>query len=409
LAQSHVNWAQREDGPGKTSRTPPARPLCLRDVERIVIFGKGGIGKSTISCGISASLAAAGTRVLHVGCDPKHDSTAALLRGRLIEPVIDRIEKVKGVRAEDIVVRSPLGVDCVEAGGPAAGVGCGGRGITRMLEIFAEAELLDASKYDLALYDVLGDVVCGGFAAPLRRGIGEKVLIVTSEELMALYAANNIARAVVHYANNGIALAGLVVNLKDPNADRRVVERFAERINTRVLAWIPRDPLVREAEYNRTTVVEAFPQAEISRTLRELAERIYAERVADRPLPTPMNEEEFHIGARARFRSDLEHDAAEALAREQAAAEAELSDARRGAKIVEDGEVSVRASALNRGEALAAAKAKREAEAARFATELRAGARAIRLGLVSAEEAVSRLRAAFPEQAGDLDARELWA
>jgi nitrogenase iron protein NifH len=223
-------------------------------MERIVIFGKGGIGKSTISCGISASLAAGGKRVLHVGCDPKHDSTTALLRGKLIEPVIDRIEKVKGVKAEDIVVRSPLGVDCVEAGGPAAGVGCGGRGITRMLEIFNEAELLDESKYDLALYDVLGDVVCGGFAAPLRKGIGEKVVIVTSEELMALYAANNIARAVVHYANNGIALAGLVVNLKDPNADRKVVERFAERINTRILAWIPRDPLIREAEYNRTKI-----------------------------------------------------------------------------------------------------------------------------------------------------------
>lgn len=367
-------------------------------MERVVIFGKGGIGKSTISCGISASLAAAGKRVLHVGCDPKHDSTAALLRGKLIEPVIDRIEKVKGVEAEDIVVRSPIGVDCVEAGGPSAGVGCGGRGITRMLEIFNEAELLDERKYDLALYDVLGDVVCGGFAAPLRRGIGEKVLIVTSEELMALYAANNIARAVVHYANNGIALAGLVVNLKDPGADRQVVERFAARINTRILTWIPRDPLVREAEYQRTTVVEAFPHADISRTLRELAERVYAERVADRPLPTPMNEEQFHVGARARFRADHEHEAAAALAAEQAEAGAVLRDA---------GELSVGVSSLTRGAAVSAARAAREAEAARYAAELRAGIRAIRLGLVSVEEALSRLRAAFPSHARELGAREL--
>jgi nitrogenase iron protein NifH len=374
-------------------------------MERIVIFGKGGIGKSTIACGISASLAAAGKRVLHVGCDPKHDSTTALLRGKLIEPVVDRIEKVKGVKAEDIVVRSPLGVDCVEAGGPAAGVGCGGRGITRMLEIFNEAELLDASKYDLALYDVLGDVVCGGFAAPLRRGIGEKVVIVTSEELMALYAANNIARAVVHYANNGIKLAGLVVNLKDPDADRKVVERFAERINTRIMAWIPRDPLIREAEYNRTTVVEAFPQSSISLTLRALAERIYTEPVDDRPLPTPMNEEQFHVGARARFRMDLEQEMAETVALEQAQAEAVL----RQPKMVEDGEVSVRAASLLRGESLAAAKAKREAEAARFATEMRAGARAARLGLISVDDAVSRLREAFPEQACELGARELLA
>jgi nitrogenase iron protein NifH len=391
-------------------------------MERVVIFGKGGIGKSTISCGISASLAAAGKRVLHVGCDPKHDSTTALLRGKLIEPVIDRIEKIKGVKADDIVVRSPLGVDCVEAGGPAAGVGCGGRGITRMLEIFNEAELLDESKYDVALYDVLGDVVCGGFAAPLRRGIGEKVLIVTSEELMALYAANNIARAVVHYANNGIALAGLVVNLKDPGADRKVVERFAERINTRILAWIPRDPLIREAEYNRTTVVEAFPQAPSSLTLRALAERIYGESVTDRPLPTPMNEEQFHVGARARFRLDLEQEVAEAVALEQAQAEAVLALRRRPEpepsrgeavlrppKIVEDGEVSVRAASLLRGDAVAAAMAKREAEAARFATELRAGARAARLGLISADEAVSRLRAAFPEHARELGTQELLA
>lgn len=377
-------------------------------MERIVIFGKGGIGKSTISCCISASLAAAGKRVLHVGCDPKHDSTAALLRGRLIEPVIDRIEKVKGVTAEDIVVRSPLGVDCVEAGGPAAGVGCGGRGITRMLEIFNEAELLDEAAYDVALYDVLGDVVCGGFAAPLRKSIGEKVLIVTSEELMALYAANNIARAIVHYANNGIALAGLVVNLKDPSADRKVVERFAERINTRILAWIPRDPLIREAEYNRTTVIEAFPAAPISIALRELAERVFAESVADRPLPTPMNEAEFHVGARARFRSDLEQEVAEAVAAEQSRAEAELASARRP-KVVEDGEVSVRASSLTRGELLAAAKARREAETARFQAELRAGARAARLGLISADEALARLRAAFPEHAGALGPRELLA
>ena len=110
-------------------------------MEKLVVFGKGGIGKSTVSCGISASLAASGRRVLHVGCDPKHDSTTALLRGRMIEPVIDRIEKIKGVTIPDIVVRSPLGIDCVEAGGPAAGVGCGGRGITRMLEIFHDCLL----------------------------------------------------------------------------------------------------------------------------------------------------------------------------------------------------------------------------------------------------------------------------
>ncbi|MEI8259232.1 MAG: AAA family ATPase, partial [Deltaproteobacteria bacterium] len=168
-------------------------------MERIVFFGKGGIGKSTTSTNVSASLAAMGQRVLHVGCDPKHDSTVALLGGQLLEPVVDKIQSTEGITPEDIVTRSALGIDCVEAGGPEAGVGCGGRGITRMMEIFNAAQLLTSNRYDVSVYDVLGDVVCGGFAAPLRKGIGEKVIIVASEEVMAMYAANNIAKAVCHY------------------------------------------------------------------------------------------------------------------------------------------------------------------------------------------------------------------
>lgn len=365
-------------------------------MERLVVFGKGGIGKSTISCGISSSLAAAGQRVLHVGCDPKHDSTAALLRGKMIEPVVDRIEKIKGVAIEDIVVRSSLGVDCVEAGGPAAGVGCGGRGITRMLEIFNEAGLLDEGRYDVALYDVLGDVVCGGFAAPLRRGIGNKVVIVTSEELMALYAANNIARAVVHYANNGIALAGLVVNIKDQGADRGVVERFAAHINTDILAWIPRDPLIREAEYKRTTVVEMAPEAPISKTLRGLADHVIGLDVSNTPLPTPYDEESFYNGARSRFRDISE-------------AELELEERAAGRPPIIEGAAEVAARSLTGGPALTAARARKQAEIAAYRKEMRAGARAVNLGLVSADEAVRRLREAFPERAGQLDERELLA
>ena len=359
-------------------------------MEKLVVFGKGGIGKSTVSCGISASLAASGRRVLHVGCDPKHDSTTALLRGRMIEPVIDRIEKIKGVTIPDIVVRSPLGIDCVEAGGPAAGVGCGGRGITRMLEIFHEAGVLEPGRYDVALYDVLGDVVCGGFAAPLRRGIGNKVVIVTSEELMAMYAANNIARAVVHYADNGIALAGLVVNIKDPEADRSVLERFAAQLNTTILAWIPRDPLIREAEFKRTTVVEMAPEAPISKILRKVAEDIIALDVSNAPLPTPFDEQSFYEAARTRFRDDACADAS--------------SD--QPPPIVEDA-AEVAATSLTRGASVSAARARRQAEAERYRKELQAGARAVSLGLVGAGEAVRRLREAFPERAAELCEREL--
>jgi nitrogenase iron protein NifH len=361
-------------------------------VERITLFGKGGIGKSTIACGITASLAASGRRVLHVGCDPKHDSTAALLGGQMIEPVIDRITAVKGVSVEDIVVRSPLGIDCVEAGGPAAGVGCGGRGITRMLEIFEEAGLLAPDRYDLALYDVLGDVVCGGFAAPLRRGIGEKVVIVTSEELMSLYAANNIARAVVHYHSNGIALAGLVVNLKDPDADRHVVERFAERINTKILAWVTRDPLIRQAEFERTTVIESAPLSPIAQTFRELAEQLYALDVRGTPLPTPMEEEQFYLAARSRFRADVPIEPTKPRAAKPPPERAE-----------------VREASLTRGPAVAAAKVRKQVEAERYVHELKAGARAVRLGLVGADEALRRLQAAFPEHARTLTREELLA
>ena len=270
-------------------------------MEKLVIFGKGGIGKSTLATSLSASLAAQGRRVLHVGCDPKHDSTAALLGGRMIEPVIDRIERVKGVTRDDIVTRSHLGVDCVEAGGPGAGVGCGGRGITRMLEIFREAALLKPGVYDVTLYDVLGDVVCGGFAAPLRRGVGEKVIIVASEELMALYAANNIAKAVVHYATNGIGLAGIVFNLKNNDTDRATLQRFAALLNARVLGYIPRDPLIREAEYRRKTVIEHAPASKVARRFAELARHVLELELAGQPLPTPLSERDFYELARQKF------------------------------------------------------------------------------------------------------------
>jgi len=145
-----------------------------------VIFGKGGIGKSTLACGLSASYAAMGQRVLDVGCDPKHDSTAPLLGGRMIEPVVGRLLQIRGATPEALVERSPLGIDCVEAGGPTAGVGCVGRGVSRMLELFDEGKLLEDGRYDVARYDVLGDVICGGFAAPLRKAVGELVVIVAS-------------------------------------------------------------------------------------------------------------------------------------------------------------------------------------------------------------------------------------
>ena len=277
-------------------------------MERLVFFGKGGIGKSTTAANVSATLAGLGHRVLHVGCDPKHDSTVGLLGGQLLEPVVDKIKTLDGITPADIVVRSPLGIDCVEAGGPEAGVGCGGRGITRMMEIFKAAQLLAPERYTAAVYDVLGDVVCGGFAAPLRKDIGEKVVIVASEEVMAFYAANNIAKAVVHYADNGIHLAGIIINMRDNNEDRGPAERFARLIGSEILGFIPRDPLIREAEYRRVTVVEHAPASPIARVFRELTRKILEVDVRRLRVPTPLSEADFYDYTRRRFEAPPRRD-----------------------------------------------------------------------------------------------------
>ncbi|MBI3564475.1 MAG: AAA family ATPase [Elusimicrobia bacterium] len=270
-------------------------------MNRIAVFGKGGIGKSTFSANLAAAYARRGLRVLLVGCDPKHDTTNALTEGAPIRTAIEHsafMDSGKG-GVEGLVVRGRLGVDCVEAGGPEPGIGCAGRGISRMIEMLEEAGYLRPGRYDAAVFDVLGDVVCGGFAAPLREGMADKIVIVTSEELMSLYAANNIARAVRNYSANGAVLAGLVANLRDPDADREAVARFAGLIGTKVLAWMDRDPAVRRAEYRRETVVESAPASGFAKAVEALADALAAE--AEAPVPTPLSDERFGLLSRVGF------------------------------------------------------------------------------------------------------------
>jgi len=242
-------------------------------MERIAFYGKGGIGKSTIAAGVSLALARQGLRVLHVGCDPKHDSTATLVRDGRIKTVIDQIfSRPSGeLGLEDLIMPGKHGIACVEAGGPEPGVGCGGRAISRMFEIFDELGLIDPKRYDAAIFDILGDVVCGGFAAPLRAGISPKVVIVASEEMMAGYAANNISKAVLNYLHNGVCLAGLVVNLRDNKADRNPIQRLAEALGTRILAEIPRTPKIQQAELLFQSILDFAPNTKAARTIRELA------------------------------------------------------------------------------------------------------------------------------------------
>jgi nitrogenase iron protein NifH len=260
-------------------------------MERLAFYGKGGIGKSTIAAGVSLALAQAGHRVLHVGCDPKHDSTACLVEQSPIVTVIDQIfDQPSGqLRSEDLIMKGKHGIDCLEAGGPQSGVGCGGRAISRMFEVFDELELISPARYDVAVFDVLGDVVCGGFAAPLRAGIAPKVAIVASEEMMAGYAANNIAKAVLHYQHNGVCLAGLVLNLRDNQADRAPIERLATRLGTRILCQVPRTPEIQQAELERQSILEAGPDTEASRTIRALAEELLALDRSACPTPEPLD------------------------------------------------------------------------------------------------------------------------
>ncbi len=271
-------------------------------MHKIAIFGKGGIGKSTLSANLAVVFARQGRRVLLVGCDPKHDTTVAVTEGKPIPTVVEQSMFMGGRgNLARLVVTGRHGIDCVEAGGPEPGIGCAGRGVSRMIEVLEEAGGLKDDRYDIILFDVLGDVVCGGFAAPLRKGLADRVCIVMSEELMALYAANNIARAVRNYTSNGVRLVGMVANLRDPGADRESVERFATLIGTRVLTFLPRTTVVRQAEYKRLTVVEHAPEAEITQQIEALAAELLRIEPDSTPAPTPLSDERFHQLSRQAF------------------------------------------------------------------------------------------------------------
>lgn len=260
-------------------------------MQRIAFYGKGGIGKSTIAAGVSLALAERGRRMLHVGCDPKHDSSLTLLDGAVATTVIDQLfsQPTGALRPEHLIMPGKLGIDCIEAGGPESGVGCGGRAISRMFEVLEELGVFSAERYDAVTFDVLGDVVCGGFAAPLRAGVAPKVVIVASEEMMAGYAANNISKAVLHYLPNGVSLAGMVVNLRDNKADRGPIQRLADALDTRILAVIPRTPRIQQAELQGQTILEASPSSKAAKAIRALADELEALDPATCRPPQPMD------------------------------------------------------------------------------------------------------------------------
>lgn len=243
---------------------------------KIAIYGKGGIGKSTITSNLAAAFAKLGKTVLQIGCDPKADSTINLLDGETLIPVMNFLREYgRDPELNEIVKKGVFGIYCIETGGPTPGIGCAGRGIVATFNLLEELSIFEHIKPDIVLYDVLGDVVCGGFAAPIREGYADDILIVTSGEKMALYAANNIKTAIDNFQDRGYGkVRGIVFNRRDVLDEENKVRRFAEESNIPIIADIPRSNEILEWEDQGKTVVQGNTESEISKKFYELAKSL---------------------------------------------------------------------------------------------------------------------------------------
>jgi nitrogenase iron protein NifH len=227
-------------------------------MRKIAIYGKGGIGKSTTTQNLTAALSKMDKHIMQIGCDPKADSTRMLMGGKRQRTVLDtlREEGAENVKLEDVMQVGFNGIKCVEAGGPEPGVGCAGRGIITAINILEENGAY-TDDLDLIFYDVLGDVVCGAFAMPMREGKAKEIYLVASGEMMAIYAANNISKGIAKFAKqSGIRLGGVICNSRNVENERELLEAFSDAIGTHLVHFIPRDKIVQRAEINRKTVIE---------------------------------------------------------------------------------------------------------------------------------------------------------
>lgn len=262
----------------------------MGNLRQIAIYGKGGIGKSTTTQNLTAGLIEHGKKVMVVGCDPKADSTRLLLGGLAQRTVLDTIrEEGEDIDLDQIMKEGYGGTKCVESGGPEPGVGCAGRGIITSINML---ENLGAYTDDLdyVFYDVLGDVVCGGFAMPIREGKAKEIYIVASGEMMALYAANNISKGIRRYAKTGgVRLGGIICNSRNVDHEKDLLRAFAKELGTKLLYFVPRDNIVQHAEINKQTVIEYAPDSNQAQEYRNLAEAVINNQ--DFAIPTPMTQE----------------------------------------------------------------------------------------------------------------------
>jgi len=262
-------------------------------MRKIAIYGKGGIGKSTTTQNTVAGLAEMGMKVMVVGCDPKADSTRLLLGGLAQKTVLDTLrEEGEDVDLDTILKAGYGGTKCVESGGPEPGVGCAGRGIITSITLLEQLGAYDAShKLDYAFYDVLGDVVCGGFAMPIRDGKAQEIYIVCSGEMMAMYAANNICKGIVKYADTGgVRLGGLICNSRKVDNEREMIEELAKALGTQMIHFVPRENVVQRAEINRKTVIEYEPAHAQADEYRALARKIDQNKMFVIPKPLSIEE-----------------------------------------------------------------------------------------------------------------------
>lgn len=246
---------------------------------KIAVYGKGGIGKSTTVSNMAAAMAEKGLQVMQIGCDPKADSTVSLRGSQPVQTVLDLMrQRKKDFSLEDIAAVGYRNIVCVEAGGPAPGMGCAGRGIIAALETLKEKGAYEVYRPDVVFYDVLGDVVCGGFSMPMRKGYADAVFIVTSGENMALHAAANIAMAVDHFKQRGYArLGGLLLNRRHVPHEEEKVQELAADIHSSVIGTLNRRDVVLKAEELGKTVLEAFPDSPMADEYRTLAQAVYQE------------------------------------------------------------------------------------------------------------------------------------